>query len=64
MQMVYKESSDQEQDRHSVSPPPKQIVRENYILGYFQHEVIFENEAIERWLDDGGTEGRKSTEVE
>ena len=62
-QMVYEESSDQEQGRPSVSSPPTQIVWENrtrtFIPNHSLQEVTFENEAIERWLDDGGTEARR-----
>jgi hypothetical protein len=61
-QMVYKESYDQEHGKSSVSSPPTQIVRESrtrtYIPEYNPQEVALENEAIERWLDDGGTEAR------
>jgi hypothetical protein len=61
-QMVYIESYDQEHGRPSVSPPPTPIVRANrtrtYITGLIMQEGTFENEAMERWLDDGGTEGR------
>jgi hypothetical protein len=49
--------------RPSVSPPPTWIVRKNrtrtYIPDNRLQEVTFENEAIERWLDDGGTEARR-----
>lgn len=62
-QMVYEESSDQEQGRSSVSSPPTQIMWENrtrtFIPDHILQEVTFENEAIERWLDDGGTEARR-----
>jgi hypothetical protein len=62
-QMVYAESYDQEQGRPSVSPSPTRIARENrtktYIPDHNIHEVTFENEAMERWLDDGGTAGRR-----
>lgn len=61
-QMVYKESYDQVQGRPSVSSPPTPIVQENrtrtYITEMSRGEVSFEKEAMERWLDDGGTEGR------
>jgi hypothetical protein len=62
-QMVHEESYDQGQGRLSIPPPPTQIVRKNrtrtYIPDRSLQEVFFENEAIERWLDDGGTEGRR-----
>lgn len=62
-QMVYEESSDQEQGKPSVSSPPTQIVRENRkrtsISNHSLQEETFENEAIERWLDDGGSEARR-----
>jgi hypothetical protein len=62
-QMVYEESYDQEHGRPSVSSPPTRIVRENrtrtYIAEEVLQEVTFENEAMERWLDDGGTTGRR-----
>jgi len=62
-QMVYEESSDQEQGKPSVSSPPTQIVRENRtrtsIPDHSLQEVTLENEAIERWLDDGGSEARR-----
>jgi hypothetical protein len=61
-QMVYIESYDQEHGRPSVSPPPTPIVRKNrtrtYIPEISRDEGTFEKEAMERWLDDGGTEGR------
>jgi hypothetical protein len=60
--MVYEESYDQEHGRPSVSSPPTQIVRKNMARTYINEqslqEVTFENEAIDRWLDDGGTEAR------
>lgn len=61
-QMVYEESYDQEHGRSAISSPPTQIMRENrtrtYIPDHSLQEVTFENEAVERWLDDGGTEAR------
>jgi hypothetical protein len=57
-QMVYIESYDQEHGRPSVSPPPTPIVRANrtrtYIPELSTQEGTFDDEAMERWLDDGG----------
>jgi hypothetical protein len=57
-QMVYEENYDQEHGRPSVFHPPTQIVRETrnrtYVDDPILQEVTFENESIERWLDDGG----------
>jgi hypothetical protein len=57
-QMVYEENYDQEHGWPSVSHPPTRIVREKRIRTYIPdpilQEVTFENESIERWLDDGG----------
>jgi hypothetical protein len=62
-QMVYEETYDQEHGRPSVSPPPTPMVQKNrartYIPEHSPQEVTFENEALERWLDDGGLGGRK-----
>jgi len=62
-QKVYEESSDQEQGKSSASSPPTQIVRENRtrtsISNHSLQEATFEDEAIERWLDDGGSEARR-----
>jgi hypothetical protein len=62
-QMVYEESYDQEHGRPSVSPLPTRIARKNrtrtYIPDHSLQEVTFENEAMERWLDDGGPAGRR-----
>ncbi len=59
-QMVYEESYDQVHGRPSVAPPPTPMVRKNstrtYIPEHNMQEVTLENEAIDRWLDDGGTE--------
>jgi hypothetical protein len=59
-QMVYAETYDQEHGRPSVAPPPTRIVQRNstrtYIPEYSLQDVTFENEAIDRWIDDGGTE--------
>jgi hypothetical protein len=58
-QMVYEDGYDQEQGKPSFPPPPTRIVRENktriYIPDPSLQEVTLENEALERWLDDGGT---------
>jgi hypothetical protein len=59
-QMVYEEVYDQEQGKPSFPPPPPtRIVQENktriYIPDPSLQEGTPENEALERWLDDGGT---------
>jgi len=70
-QMVYEDGYDQEQGKPFVPPHPTRIVRENntrtYIPDLILQEVTLENEALERWLDDGGTINRiigKNKQVE
>jgi hypothetical protein len=57
-QMMYEEIYDQEQGKPSFPPPLTRIVQENktriYIPGPSLQEGTPENEALERWLDDGG----------
>jgi len=55
-QMVYEDGSNREQGK---PPSPTQIVRENKtrtsIPDISLQELTLENEALDRWLDDGGT---------
>jgi hypothetical protein len=57
-----KETVIQEQGKPFVLPPLTRIVRENktrtYIPDLNLQEVTLENDALERWLDDGGTINR------